>query len=132
MNPMFLFKKLARNFDMMGIAYTTDVNTYITVGSLKISYAPANIQQPMGGVDGTNSPFLGVGIQSPGFVSVYDATPGHDTVAEVITSETDLKVLSQVILLGNSVLLSGRNAGNTADVLLARLQSNIDVLGAGQ
>lgn len=132
MNPKFLFKKLARNFDMMGISYTTDVNTYVKVGALTITYTSANVQMPMGGVDGSASPFLGVGIQAPGFLSVYDATVGHDTIAEVFTTETDLKVLAQVILLGNSILISGRNGTDTADVALARIQSNIDVLGAGQ
>ena len=126
-----IMQKLKRNLDMLGIANTTD-GVSVTVGNLVVSYELANIAAPMGGIDNTISPFLGAGVQTPGYLLIKDANAGHDTLPEVIVTETDLQVFSMVCRFGNSVKVYGRNAGNTADVLLATVVSNVDVLGVGQ
>lgn len=126
MNTKFIIAKIKRNLDMLSIAATTDLNT-VTVDGAVISCVDASIAAPMGGIDGSVSPFLGMGVANPGQIKVKGAA-GENTIAAIMTSELRLKVLSLVMGFGNDVVVE---AGDTATEL-ARIPGAVDVMGVGQ
>lgn len=126
MNKKPIIAKIKRNLDMLSIASTTDLNT-VTVDGVVISCVDASIAAPMGGIDGSVSPFLGMGVANPGQILLKGAA-GENTIAAIMTSELRLKVLSLAMGFGNDVVVQ---AGDTT-AELARIPGAVDVMGVGQ
>jgi hypothetical protein len=121
MNKVAIMNKIKRNLDMLAIAATQDATT-ITVDSAIISCVDASIQAPLGGVDGSSSPFLGIGVAAPGVIKIKGAS-SEDTVAKIAKSELRLKVLAVICAFGNDVVVE--DGDSTTE--LARVPGNVDL-----
>lgn len=125
-NPVQVLDKIKRNLDAVGVSATRGVTT-VTAAGLTISYVDADIQAPLGGVNGNASPFLGIGIANPGTIKVKGAA-GENTIAAIFTSAADLAVLACCARFANDVVVE---AGDTT-AELARLAGHPDLKMLGQ
>ena len=124
-NSVQMLDKIKRNLDQVGVPATRNASS-VTAAGLTISYTAATIQSPMGGVDGDSSPYLGIGVANPGKLKVKGAG-GENTIAAMLVSEADLKVLATCTRFANNVTLE---AGDTA-TQLAEIPGHADLLSMG-
>lgn len=124
-NSAQILNKIARNLGQEGLAYVQGASS-VSVGNVVITYVPASIQSPMGGVDGNVSPFLGIGIANPGKIQMK-GTSGLNTIAAIFTSATELKALSLAAAFANNVIVQ---AGDTT-AQLAEIPGMVDLLAMG-
>jgi len=136
-NKVQIMDKIARNLDMLKISYTRDtLELTVENGSndLKLSYVSADIQKPMGGVDGDVSPFLGAGVANPGMIQMEGAgvnTANPATVGELIDSLIAAKVFHLISGFANSIKLANANAGAGID-LDEEVEGHHDFIMMGQ
>jgi hypothetical protein len=126
MNSKQILDKIARNLSMRGITAVRGASE-VTVGGLIVSCVDADIQKPLGGVDGNLSPFLGIGVAAPGKVKIKGAS-GETSVGLIFTTEQNLQVLSVCCAFANNVIIED---GDSA-AQLAELWGQTDNLGLGQ
>lgn len=106
-NQVQILDKIQRNCDMLGIATSRPSATSLVAGGITISYVAASIQAPMGGIDGTVSPFLGIGVANPGKISL-DTNPStliHLQVFHIVSGHANNIVLPLGEIQGSSDLL---------------------------
>jgi hypothetical protein len=125
-NSSQILDKIKRNLEQMGVPATRGASSVVASG-LTISYSPASIQAPMGGVDGDSSPFLGMGIANPGKIKIKGAA-GENSIAAMCASEADAKVWAVCSRFANNVIAE---AGDTT-AQLAEIQGHPDLLSMGQ
>lgn len=136
-NKEQILNKIARNLDMLKIGYSRDVSKVtIENGSndLEITYVDADIQKPMGGVDGNVSPFLGVGVANPGYIKIAGAgvnTANPATVGELLDSLIAAKAFHLVSNFANTIKLYNANAGAGAN-LDVEVEGHPDLIMMGQ
>lgn len=94
----------------------------MVVAGLTITYVDAAIQAPMGGVSDASSPFLGIGVASPGVIKIKGAA-GENSVAAVMAGADELKVLAFCSHFANDVVVE---AGDTTTEL-ARIPGTADL-----
>ena len=126
MNKTQILAKIERNLKMLGVPATLGSQS-VTVDSAVISCVDAAIQAPMGGIDGSSSPFLGIGVANPGQIKLKGAA-GEDSVGKIISSELRAKVLSVLCGFANDVIIED---GDSASVL-ASIPGHPDLKGMGQ
>ena len=126
-NKVQILNKIARDLGQLGVSVTQGATT-VTVGHCIISYVDATIASPMGGVDGTASPFLGIGVANPGKLQIR-GTGSLNTIATIFDNASDLQVLALVAGFANNILVVD---GSTGATVLAELVSNVDLKGLGQ
>ena len=124
-NSVAMLNKLSRNLDMLGISNTRGASSVVASG-LTISYIAAAVAGPMGGVSDAAAPFLGMGIVAPGTIKIKGAG-GETSVAGILDSETNAKILALCVAFGNSVILESGDAATT----LATIPGHVDFLGMG-
>ncbi len=124
-NSAAILNKLSRNLDMLGITNTRGASS-ITVSGLTVSYVAASISGPMGGVSDASAPYLGVGVAAPGKIKIKGAG-GETTVAGILDSETNAKVLALCCAFGNNVVLESGDASTQ----IAEIPGHVDMLGMG-
>lgn len=124
-----ILDKLARNLQQMGVSATRSATSVViasaNVGS--ISLVDASIQSPMGGVDGSVSPFLGIGVAAPCKIKIKGAA-GKNTLAAILASSADAVVLAACARPANNIIIE---AGDTT-TQLAEIPGHPDMLGMGQ
>jgi len=131
-NPQQIMDKLARNLTQRGYgSAVAESGAVVTVtktggGSLVVSYVPAAIQSPMGGINATVSPYLGIGIANPGVLMVKGST-GQNTISALISSVEALVLLDELAGFANDILLQ---AGDST-TQLAYIEGTADWLGMG-
>ena len=129
--------KIKRNLDQLGISATrgaSDITVENGSNDLVITYVDADIQSPMGGVDDSSNPFLGIGVANPGKLQIEGAginSASAAAVSDLIDTEIAAQVLLVVSGSANNVLLAQANAGAGAD-LDVELRGHADLLGMGQ
>lgn len=121
-----ILDKVKRNLDAQGIVAVRGQNT-VTAAGITISYVDALIQSPMGGVDGTVSPYLGIGIGNPGKLQLKGAA-GENTIAGIFVTGDDLRVMAVATRFANNVLIQ---AGDTT-AILAEIAGHPDLNSMGQ
>lgn len=110
-NRVQILDKIQRNCQKLGISVSrTDSATLVAAG-LTITYSDAVIQSPMGGVDGSVSPFLGIGTANPGKL-VVSAAP---------TTLDQFRVLRVMSGHANNIVVTG----------LGELEASADAIGLG-
>jgi hypothetical protein len=119
-NDVQILDKIQRNCEQVGISVSrTDADTLVAA-AFTITYTVADIQSPMGGIDDSASPFLGIGIANPGIIDM-DLGGALSTLAA-----DDLRVIRIAGGVGNDIIVN--NGGSE----LARLEGHVDLLGMGQ
>lgn len=121
MNKKQILDKIKRNLDQRKISAVRNASD-VTVGAIVISCEDASIQSPMGGIDGSSSPFLGMGVANPGKLVV---TIADMTAVDFVTASALLPVLCEVFSFANDVKVT--DGTNTAVV-----SSLADFVGLGQ
>ena len=109
-NRVQILDKIERNCKQLGIVTVRSSASSLTAAGIVITYVDAVIASPMGGVDGSVSPFLGIGIAAPGKINL-NANP---------TSLEQFQVLR---------VCSGH--ANTIVIPAGELQGSADMLGMG-
>ena len=123
-----ILDKIKRNLDSLGIAATRGATTItVTTSNLVISYVDADINAPLGGVDSTITPFLGIGIASPGQIKMKGAS-GENTIAAIFTDEANLRVWSSLGNFANDKVLEEGDSTTQ----LALIEGHPDLVGMGQ
>lgn len=126
-NSQQILDKISRNLDQLNIDNARSADGVdVVVDSLVVSYDDADIQKPIGGVDGDVSPFLGLGIGNPGKIKIKGGA-GENTLAAIWTSELRMRVLRVCSGHANDIIVE---AGDTTDEL-ARMPGHQDLLGMG-
>ena len=73
-NKVQILDKIQRNCEQAKISVSRTSANSLTAAGMVITYTEAVIQSPMGGIDGSASPFLGIGIANPGKINI-DTNP---------------------------------------------------------
>lgn len=74
----------------------------------------ADVAAPMGGIDNSASPFLGIGMGVPGAITITSAISTNSNITDVIDSKAAAQVLQLVSGFANDIVLSNANASFTA------------------
>ena len=124
-----ILDKLARNLQQMGVAAKRGATSVDITGAsvASISLVDASVQSPMGGVDGSVSPFLGIGVAAPCKIKIKGAA-GKNTVAAILDSQTAAIILAACARPANNIIVE---AGDSA-TQLAEIPGHPDMLGMGQ
>jgi hypothetical protein len=110
-NSVQILDKIQRNCQQRGITVSRPSAELLIAAGIEISYQVADIATPMGGVDPSVSPFLGIGIANPGKIAL-DKDPA---------SLVELRVLR--IVCGHA---------NTVVIPAGELEGHADLNGMGQ
>lgn len=131
-NDVQILDKIQRNLEQAGITVTRGASK-VTAGNVKIQYQDAVIQAPMGGIDDSASPFLGIGVGNPGQIIVSGLLDADAALADIFVTETDLRVLRVACGMANTILVkAGRTDDSILAATLATLEGHVDLLGMGQ
>lgn len=130
-NPSAILQKISRNMKQRGYAAVEYTGTSVLVTKtggdvLTVTYVAKSIQAPMGGIDPTVSPFLGVGIQAPGSLKMKGAA-GENTLAAIMDTAEAAALLSELAGFGNDMVIE---AGDSTTAL-ATLSGSADAIGLG-
>lgn len=125
-----ILHKLARNAKMLGMTVNSESHTAVVIengsNDLTISYVDASFSPSMvGGVDGSVSPFLGIGVGNPGKLQIKGAAGA--TWALTIDSLVAGKVLAMCAALANDIQIRG-----SGDEDLGVIRGHSDIIGLGQ
>jgi hypothetical protein len=129
-NSAAILHKLARNAKMLGMTVNSESQSAVVIengsNDLTISYVDASFSPAVvGGVDGTVSPFLGIGVGNPGKLKIKGAAGA--TWALTIDSLVAGKVLAMCAALANDIQISG-----SGDEDLGTIRGHSDIIGLGQ
>lgn len=126
-----IMAKVARNATQLGLTVLSNSGQAVVIDNgsndLTVSYVPASILAPMGGVDNSASPFLGLGTVNPGSLKLKSSSTATDTIADVLDSVVAATVLKMLGGFANDVVLENSDATFTAT-----LRGDVDLLGMGQ
>ena len=129
-NATAMLQKIARNLGQRGIPATftgTSVTMAKTGGDiLVVTYTPKGVQSPMGGVDGSVTPFLGIGVAAPGSLKLKGAA-GENTLAAIMDTTEAMSLLAELAGFANDIVIE---AGDTA-TQLSRVMGSTDMIGVG-
>jgi hypothetical protein len=129
-NKEFILDKVERNMKQRGFSAERvgeTVELEKTGGDkLVVSYAEKALQSPMGGVDDSASPFLGIGIAAPGSLKLKGAA-GENTIAAIFDTAEALELMHELAGYANDVVVE---EGDSATEL-ARIKGHAHLLGLG-
>lgn len=129
-NKQQILDKVVRNLKMRGITAERSGDTALVTKTggdvLTVSYVDKVIQAPMGGVDASSSPFLGIGVAAPGTLKVK-AEAGVTTVAGLIDTVEAVALMVELAGFGNDIVLEA--GSSTAQI--ARIAGDCDRQGMG-
>jgi hypothetical protein len=130
-NSKQILVKIARNAGMVGLTVVSQTASTVVIDNgsndLTISYVAASIQTPMGGVDSSVSPYLGIGIANPGKIQIKSASTAADNISDVIDSLVAAKVLALCAAFANDIRLENSDATFTGEI-----RGHADLIGMGQ
>lgn len=128
-NSVQILAKLARNAAQVGLVVNSQSQSAVVIengsNDLTISYVAASIQSPMGGVDPSVSPYLGIGVGNPGKLQIQGSAGA--TFALTIDTLVAAKVLALCAAMANNILIVG--SGGQA---LGEIRGHEDLIGMGQ
>lgn len=130
-NSSAILDKIVRNMLQRGVSSTVRSGDTVLVTKtgghvLTVSYVAKQLQSPMGGVDPSVSPYLGIGIAAPGSLKVKGAA-GENTIGAIVSTVEALDLMQELAGFANDVVVE---AGDSA-TQLARIAGNADLLGMG-
>lgn len=130
-NRKAILDKLARNLEQLGMSVSRGAANQVVVengaADVTVTYADAVFSPTMmGGVDGSVSPFLGIGVGNPG--TLVMSVAAADTLAAVFTTAIPVHVFSQLAGFANDIQVMQSN-GTT---LLLRVRGHADLVGMGE
>lgn len=128
-NSVQILAKLARNAAQVGLIVNSQSQSAVVIengsNDLTISYVSASIQSPMGGVDPSVSPYLGIGVGNPGKIKIKGAT--GSTYVATIDSLVAAKVLALCAAMANNIIIESSDAAFSGEI-----RGHEDLIGMGQ
>jgi hypothetical protein len=121
-NSVQILDKIQRNCQQRGIAVSRPSAELLIAAGMEISYEAAVIAAPMGGIDPSASPFLGIGVANPGVIVIEKA--------DLDMSADELRAIR--IVSGHANDISIRTDSADVDTELAKLEGHSDLNGMGQ
>ena len=121
-NDVQILDKIQRNCEQRGIAVTRNSAEELVAAGLTVIYENADILSPMGGIDDSTSPFLGIGTANPGIIVVEKA--------DLNMSADELRMIRIASGHANDISIRTDKADEATE--LARLEGHVDLLGMGQ
>lgn len=121
-NDVQILDKIQRNCEQRGIAVSRSSAEELVAAGLTVVYEKADILSPMGGIDDSSSPFLGIGVANPGIIVVEKAN--------LNMSADELRMIR--LASGHANDISIRTDKDDSSTELARLEGHADLLGLGQ
>lgn len=123
-----ILDKIARDAEFLGLTVSRSLqangaNAVVVDNAsndLTISYkltaadGSAIIAAPMGGVDSSSSPYLGIGLSAPGALTITSSITTNDNMSDIIDSAIAAQVLQLVSGYANNIVLSNSDAAFTA------------------
>lgn len=129
-NKEAILDKIARNMGQRGITAERvgeTVEVTKTGGDvLTVSYVEKDVQSPMGGVDDSSSPYLGIGIAAPGSLKMKGEA-GETTIAAIMDTTEALSLMHELAGYANDVVVE--SGDDTTE--LARIAGHEHLLGLG-
>ena len=129
-NSVQILAKLARNAAQVGLVVVSQSQSAVVISNgsnnLTLSYVPASIMSPQGGVDPSVSPYLGIGIGNPGKIQI-SGLGSANSLADVIDSLVAAKVLCLCAAMANNILLASSGSAFTGEI-----RGHEDLIGMGQ
>lgn len=130
-NSVQILAKIARNAAQLGLTVNSQSATAVVIengsNDLTVSYESASIQSPMGGVDPSVSPFLGIGVGNPGKIKIKSASNAAGDMTDILNSLTAAKVLAICAAFANNIVLENSDASASGEI-----RGHSDVIGLGQ
>jgi hypothetical protein len=131
-NSAPILQKLARNAKQLGLTVNSESQTAVVIengsNDLTISYVDASFSPAMvGGVDGSVSPFLGIGVGNPGRIRIKSASTANDNMTDILDSAVAAQVLAMCASMANDIILENSDA-----TFSAVLRGHSDLIGLGQ
>lgn len=93
---------------------------------LIVTYTAAQIQSPMGGVDDSATPFLGIGTGNPGSITITADAAAETSIALMFDTVEALHLLTACAKFANDIVIVDGGATE-----LARLPGHAHLLGLG-
>jgi hypothetical protein len=126
-----ILDKLARDLEQLGMSVTRGSANEVVVengsADVTLSYADASFSPSMmGGVDGSASPYLGIGTGNPGKITLRVA--GCDTLATALATATPVKCLAKCAGFANDINVLVDSTGAT----LLAIRGHADLIGMGE
>lgn len=137
-NDVQILDKIERNARQLDLTVVSRTATELVIDNgdndLTVSYDLATIQEPIGGVDDSTNPFLGIGIANPGKIRITGADE-NDSDNESVGSLLDTQVAAQLfhIVAGhaNNIILAKPNSGAGAALADTEIRGHADLVGMG-
>lgn len=130
-NSKQVLAKIARDAAQLGLTVNSQTASAVVIengsNDLTVSYVDASIQAPMGGIDNTASPYLGIGTGNPGKIKIKSASTAADTIADVLDSLVAAKVLALCAGFANNIVLENSDATFSGEI-----RGHADLIGMGQ
>ncbi len=126
-----ILDKLARNLEVLGMTVSRGSASQVVVengsADVTVSYADATFSPSMmGGIDGSASPYLGIGVGAPGCLTLSVASA--DTLADALATATAVKVLCACASFANDIQV----LESDGESLLTRVRGHSDLIGMGE
>lgn len=135
-NSVQILDKIARAAELYGLTVNSHTADEVIVDDgaddILIKYQAADIASPMGGIDDTASPFLGIGIANPGYIVFSRNAAGNDTIDTVFDTAVAVQMFSIVCGFANDVAVMDGNEGVGTAAELVRVRGLVDLVGLGQ
>ena len=123
-----ILDKIKRNLDILGIAAKRNASDVELIASVrKISYVEADHALPLGGIDDSVSPFLGIKHANPGKLKLKGAA-GENSIAAIMADAETLRAFNLMCGFANDKSIE---AGDTATEL-ALIEGHSDLIGMGE
>jgi len=131
-NKKAVLDKIARNLQMLGEDVRRGAANQVIVengsSDITIGYADAQFSPSMmGGVDGSASPFLGIGIGNPGKITMQVAAA--DALADVLATAKAIRSFAVCCAFANNIQLLDASTGA---VVLQEVRGHVDLVGMGE
>lgn len=130
-NSKQILAKIARDAAQVGLSVNSQSASAVVIengsNDLTVSYVDASIQAPMGGVDPSASPYLGIGIGNPGKIKIKSASNAAGDVSDVLDSMVAAKLLALCAGFANDIALENSDASFADEI-----RGHADLIGLGQ
>jgi len=132
-NAVQVLDKIERNMKQRGYSDAVIVrgNSSLSVTKvgghvLVVSYVPKAVQLPMGGIDSSINPFLGIGVGAPGSIKIK-GDAAESTLGAIFSEVTAMDLMMECSGFANDVIIE--SGASTAQ--LARLRGSVESIGLG-
>jgi hypothetical protein len=126
-----IMNKIARQAQVRGLTVNSNTGTAVNIengsNDLTITYVTPSILAPMGGVDNTVSPFLGIGTVNPGSLKMKSSISTNSNITDVIDGVVAATVQKILDGFSNDLILENANASFSVTI-----RGDADLLGMGQ